>query len=99
MRAAPTMAREAMTSVRVLPSMTNLPCSILPRPKLIAPRLSWGVAGSKPPGATRESGLPLSVVAGERREAPPPGEGEAPPEARPAGFGRFLGGLRHILEG
>ena len=52
MRAAPTMASEAMTSVRVLPSMTNLPCSILPRPKLIAQRMSWGMTSTKPPEPT-----------------------------------------------
>ena len=55
-----------------------------------------------PPTAFRreiqQNRLARYLVAVERREAPPPGEGEAPPEARPAGFGRFLGGLRHILE-
>jgi len=38
------------------------------------------------------------LVAVERREGPLASEGEDPPEARPAGLGRFLGGLRHVFE-
>jgi len=59
-----------------------------------------------PPTAFRreiqQNRLARYLVAVERRGEPPPalppGEGEAPQEARPAGLTRFLGGLRHILE-
>src|SRR3990172_8591809 len=97
----------------VMQTTTVRPAQDKPLPHLVRPMglgdISQVMEGEQqsfptmwPPTAFRreieQNRLARYLVAVERREAPPPAEGEAPPEARPAGVGRFLGGLRPILE-
>src|SRR3989304_378306 len=95
MRAAPTTASDAMTSVRVLPSMTNRPSSTLPRPKLIA----HGVGRHLPGDGVGAAVVPHHVAAHgfpARDPAQPagalPGGGGAPGGALAGRGGRSPGG-------